>query len=328
MMTRQLLPLSFTLAAAALMTLILGFLSVAEAGRHVRPVVTVNGPTVTLGDLFDHAPGDAWANVTVSEAPAPGETARMRIFDVAVAARKAGLVWDQATAPSTITLKRSSYPVPMESIEQIIAEALPPATDGGSWEVKLNNPRLSVHLPLDSGTDAIDVSRVHFDDRSGSFNATLAIPLGNGASRAEILTGRLVEMIHVPVLKTALADGEIIRERHIGWQKVQARRVNRSVVASSKTLVGMAARRPLKAETPLRTTDIERPMMIEKGDQVTMIVRTGNLTLTAAGRALEAGGKGDLIRILNTATHTTVEGVVHSPRQVTIHANSRVAALD
>lgn len=328
MMTRQLLPLSFTLAAAALVTLVLGFLSVAEAGRHVRAVVTVNGPTVTLGDLFDHAPDDAWTQTEVSEAPAPGETARLRIFDVAVAARKAGLVWDQATAPGTITIKRSSYPVPIESVEQIIAEALPTAAGGGSWEIRLNNPRLSIHLPLESGTDAIDVRRIHFDDRSGSFNATLAVPLGNGAYREEILTGRLVEMTHIPVLKTALEGGEIIRENHIGWLKIPARRVNRSVIASSKPLIGMAARRPLRAETPLRNSDIERPMMVEKGDQVTMVVRTDAMTLTAAGRALEAGGKGDLIRVLNISTHTTVEGVVHSPRQVTIHAHNRVAALD
>jgi len=317
----------YLLTLAALFALAAGFADTAMAGRHVSPSVVVDGAKVTLGDLFDLSDNALWAQTVVTDAPTPGKTDSIRIHKVSAAARRAGMIWDEATAPMTITVKRASQPVPLDSLRDLLTAALPNGTMGRDWEMQLNNAQLSIHLPVDARMADIKVRRIYFDDRSGSFNATLTLPLGAGSSRDEVISGRLVEIAYVPVLKNSMRSGDIIRKGDLHWQKMEARRINRTIMTSFDDISGMAARRSLRADTPLRPTDLERPVVVEKGSTVTLIVNTGTMMLTATGRALENGALNDHIRVVNTSTHITVEGVVSSPRQVTINLNSRVAAL-
>lgn len=327
MMTRQILNISYFLAAAAAMVLAFGIANAANAGRHVKPSIAIDGPVVTLGDLFAHEPGAAWAGVRVADAPAPGEAGRIRTMDVATAARRAGLAWDHATAPHTIAVSRNSHTLSPEALESLLKAALPASVSGKGWEIQLNNRGAVIHLPIGFSARDIEVQRLYYDDRSQSFNASLAIPDGKGRRNEETVTGRLEEMAYIPVLNTSMSDGEVIRKRDIAWSKIPARKVNRNVVTSTDDLIGMAARRSLRAGTILRPNDIETPVMIEKGTLVTMAVTTDAMKLTATGRALEDGSRGDVIRLVNVSTHTTIEGVVVSPRQVTIQSAARVAAL-
>jgi flagella basal body P-ring formation protein FlgA len=317
----------YLLTLVTLFALAAGFADTAMAARHVSPSVVVDGYKVTLGDLFDLADNAQWAQTVVADAPAPGVTDSIRIHTVAAAARRAGMAWDEATAPMTITVTRASQPVSLDSIRDLLTAALPDGAMGRDWEMQLNNPRLAIHLPVNARVADIEVRRIYFDDRSGSFNATLALPLGDGASRDEVISGRLVEVTYVPVLKDSKRAGDIIRQGDLHWQKMEARRVNRNIMTSPDGITGMAARRSLRADTPIRPTDVERPVVVEKGSTVTLIVDTGAMMLTATGRALENGALNDHIRVVNTSTHITVEGVVSSPRQVTINLNSRIAAL-
>lgn len=317
----------YLLTLVAVVGLAAGFADGALAGRHINPSAVVDGPKVTLGDLFDLSDNAAWAQTVVADAPAPGETDSIRIHTVSAAARRAGMAWDEATAPMTISIERASQPVSPDSLRDLLTTALPDDAMGRDWEMQLNNSRLSVHLPVTSHVGDIEVRRIYFDDRSGSFNATLVLPLGNGSSRDEVVTGRLIEIAYIPVLKDSMRTGDIIRKGDIHWQKMEARRINRNIMTGLDDITGMAARRSLRADTPLRPTDLQRPVLVKKGSTVTLVVDTGAMVLTATGRALENGALDDRIRILNTSTHITVEGVVTSPRQVTVHLNSRVAAL-
>ncbi len=327
MIARQYFSISTLIAAAAALVLAFGIATGAQAARQITPSAVVDGPVVTLGNLFDHADGAAWADTAVANAPAPGETRLIHTIDVVAAARRAGLAWDASAAPRTITVTRSGQPVPLETLERILAAALPADVGGKNWQLQLNNQRMSLYLPTDCKPGDISVRRMYFDDRSGSFNATLVIPGDNGSHREATVTGRLIEMASVPVLGSPVSRGDLITRHDIHWIRIPARKVTRNVVASSQDIVGMTARRPLRADALIRPGDIEPPVLVKKGAMVTMVVATKAMTLTATGRALQKGSKGDLIRLVNISTHTTVEGVVVSTNRVAVHTNSRVAAL-
>ena len=49
------------------------------------------------------------------------------------------------------------------------------------------------------------------------------------------------------------------------------------------------------------------------------------MILTAQGRALQNGSKGDVIRILNAKTHKMIDGVVVNSGTVTVKPIGRVA---
>jgi flagella basal body P-ring formation protein FlgA len=50
--------------------------------------------------------------------------------------------------------------------------------------------------------------------------------------------------------------------------------------------------------------------------------------LTTRGKALESGGDGDAISVLNVETKRTIQGVVSGPNRVTIMSTMRRASRD
>ncbi len=59
---------------------------------------------------------------------------------------------------------------------------------------------------------------------------------------------------------------------------------------------------------------------------VTMTLETGQMQLTAQGRALDNGAAGDVVRIMNTSSNQVIEGVVQGLRTVSV--GTPRAALD
>lgn len=84
---------------------------------------------------------------------------------------------------------------------------------------------------------------------------------------------------------------------------------------------GLEAVRRLAAGAIVRSGDVMTPRLVRRGEPVTLTVRTGALTITAQGRALADGRRGDIVRVVTTGTNRTLEGAVDGPGAVRIAAN-------
>lgn len=82
--------------------------------------------------------------------------------------------------------------------------------------------------------------------------------------------------------------------------------------------IGMEARVVLYAGRPIRVGDIGPPAIVERNQIVTLYFRRGPLTIAADARAMDRGGVGDLLRVINLASRNTVTGVVHSDGTVRV----------
>jgi flagella basal body P-ring formation protein FlgA len=96
-------------------------------------------------------------------------------------------------------------------------------------------------------------------------------------------------------------------------------------VTDPKQLVGMTARRPLRANQMLRMSDIAMAPAIIRGSMVTLMVQTENMTLTTQGRALEDAAIGQPIRVLNTMSNKPLTGVVKDQTTVVIPVTGAMA---
>ena len=74
--------------------------------------------------------------------------------------------------------------------------------------------------------------------------------------------------------------------------------------------VGLEARVVLYAGRPIRPSDLGPPATVTRNQTVTLLYRSGGLTIATEGRALGRGGPGDAIRVMNTASRSTVTGTV------------------
>lgn len=58
----------------------------------------------------------------------------------------------------------------------------------------------------------------------------------------------------------------------------------------------------------MRPSDLGTPTLVERNQIVNLVYMSGTLTILADGRALTRGAEGDVIRVMNLASKTTVSG--------------------
>ncbi|HEX8418414.1 MAG TPA: flagellar basal body P-ring formation chaperone FlgA [Sphingomonas sp.] len=68
--------------------------------------------------------------------------------------------------------------------------------------------------------------------------------------------------------------------------------------------------RALPAGAVVRASDTITPRLVRRGEPVAINLRAHGLLIATGGRALSAGGMGDLVRVVATATNRTFDAVV------------------
>ena len=74
--------------------------------------------------------------------------------------------------------------------------------------------------------------------------------------------------------------------------------------------IGMETKVALAAAAPLPRAALAAPVVVKKGDLVTMMIETPVMRSSVAGEALEAGAVGGGIKVMNRASKQTVAGKV------------------
>lgn len=72
--------------------------------------------------------------------------------------------------------------------------------------------------------------------------------------------------------------------------------------------LGLEARVAIYAGKPLRLSDLGSPALVDRNQVVTLIYLAGGLAISTEGRAMGRGAEGEMIRVINLASRTTVSG--------------------
>lgn len=85
--------------------------------------------------------------------------------------------------------------------------------------------------------------------------------------------------------------------------------------------VGLEARVAIYAGRPIKASDLGPPALIDRNQIVSLSYQSGGLAILAEGRALARGGVGDVIRVMNLASRSTVSGRVAADGTVQVGPN-------
>lgn len=122
----------------------------------------------------------------------------------------------------------------------------------------------------------------------------------------------------VLVLIRDVSRGGIISADDLEWQTPKAAWGSR-VALGYDAVVGMEARRALKAGVPLQSADVKAPAVIRKGDPVTLVYATQGVRLTVDGVAQADAARGDSLRVLNTYSKRTIDAVASGPGEARVN---------
>lgn len=74
--------------------------------------------------------------------------------------------------------------------------------------------------------------------------------------------------------------------------------------------VGQEARVAIYAGRPVRAQYLGAPALVDRNQLVSLIFLSGGLAISTEGRALARGAEGEVIRVMNLGSRTTVSGRV------------------
>jgi len=117
---------------------------------------------------------------------------------------------------------------------------------------------------------------------------------------------QMVRQVQVPVVARDINRGETIDAKDITYVSMNDTDVVANVLMDEEAIVGRLTKHPIRAGQTLRGFDIFRPTAVERGKLVTIVWSTAAMNLTAQGLAQQPGGIGDVIRVTNSKSKTSV----------------------
>lgn len=292
------------------------FLLTANAfAMSLKPDTVLKGDVITLGDIFYDPPHDA--DKVLGPAPRPGSEMVLDAQALTQVAMALNLPWRPATGAEHISLSRSATLIEESRIKDALKSALAQKGMPGTFDLIFAAGAGDMILPDDQPA-SFDITSLSFDLEKRTFKAALAAPNVQKPLIRNEISGSIEQIIAVPVLKDSLSNGAIIGPRDIDTINVPARQINSQTVLDANNIIGMTPRRTVVAGTPVKAEDLAAPQIIQRGKTVLMVYKNGPLTLTAQGKALDNGAKGDVVRVVNASTNRSLQAVAVAENEVEV----------
>lgn len=128
----------------------------------------------------------------------------------------------------------------------------------------------------------------------------------------------VAETLSIPVLARPVARGEVIAFSDLKDGNLDKKRLIGGMATDSAEIVGQMAKRSLSPGQPIMIRDVMPPLLVKKGDIVTIALDNPMMKITAQGKALDDGAKDQTVRILNTTSKRVIEATVTQTGRVTV----------
>ncbi len=295
----------------------------ADAAGILRPNVLVDSDVIKLGDLFDDA--GTQADTPVARAPAPGRRVTVDSDWLMRIARANGLDWRANSSFDQAVIERASQTITHDQIENELASAL--SSQQGlpdHAEIELSNRVMQITVPTGAPA-SVAVRDLFYDNRYKRFTATIEAPADQPNAQRVRVSGRVFNTIEVPVIGHGINRGEVIRASDLTFIRVREDSLRRDILTDADQVIGMAPRQSLRNGQMLSASDLQKPIAVQRGALVTMVLKYGTMALSTQGRAQEQGSVGDTIRVMNTHSNQIVQAKIESSETVSVPLMAGVA---
>lgn len=137
-------------------------------------------------------------------------------------------------------------------------------------------------------------------------------PAGAEASSPAAARGN----VEVLTYSRNLAAGEIVQPADLVWGKAAAAPAD--APSDAEAIIGMAAKRALRAGAAVAARDVGAAQVIKMGDIITVTYEDGGISLSLQGRAMANAGVGETLNVQNTTSKKIVQALVTAPGQAVV----------
>jgi len=103
-----------------------------------------------------------------------------------------------------------------------------------------------------------------------------------------------------------LKKGEIIEEDDLYLARKNISHLSSKTLTDTGKTVGLMLKHTIKKDTCIKEWMLEKPLVVKRGDMITILAESGALRMTAPGRVLAKGHMGELIRVQNSMSKKVI----------------------
>jgi len=299
------------LAIALALTTCLATTALAAAMPKTESIVT--GDQITLGDVFDGVTADA--SHYLAPAPEQGKTVTLGTYDLQRISDAFNLGWKPDGDGAHVVIRRGSDGIDNMDVQAALEKKFAQLMQGQKFDLELSDRSVGFNIP-ETADKTVMVEKLNYDAVNSTFRATIAAAAAPDL-RKEV-SGHYYPVSRIPVLKTPLRPGDVISADDIDYIDMRSTDIASSMITEASNLIGQTPRRGVSAMKPLMLSDVKLPIIVKKGDLVTMVLKNNLLSLTAQGRAMDNGAAGDAIRVMNSTSKQVIDAIVTGSQTVSI----------
>lgn len=122
--------------------------------------------------------------------------------------------------------------------------------------------------------------------------------------------------VEVLTYARSLAAGEIVQAQDLVWGKAAAAPAD--APGDAEAVIGLAARRPLRAGSAVSGRDVASPQVIKAGELITVAYEDGGISLSLQGKAMASASLGETFAVQNIASRKVIQAVASGPGQAMV----------
>lgn len=186
-----------------------------------------------------------------------------------------------------------------------------PTPDAGRTKVEANNldPRMVAK-------QCANEPQISFASNSGLESyTTVEIRCTSPTQWRTYVPVRIYRYQSIVASAAPMSPGHLVTEADIMLKEVDVNRVRANVFTAIDDVVGARIKKRIRSGQPLEVSDT---CLVCSGEKVTIVAKSKALTITATGKALADGLKGESVTVKNARSNKALEAVVSGLNEVTV----------
>jgi len=151
--------------------------------------------------------------------------------------------------------------------------------------------------------------------RQGATTAPAVPSTGSSVLAARATAPRAGATAEVLTYARSLSAGDVIQPEDVSWTTVQSHLVPSGAPQDADQVIGLSAKRALRAGGAVAARDLASPQVIARNDMVEVAFISGGVRLTVTGKATRNAAVGEPVPVLNLTSNRTIDAVATGPGQ-------------
>lgn len=276
--------------------------------------VTVEGKRLSLLDLCDQAGLSADWKKLLSQTdlgPAPRIGKGKEIYSHQVRElldrlfREHGIAGEKVKVhlPERISVVRAVSQLQPEEVERLFRDFIYNKTTWNHEDISIQQIQYPTLPALPTGEVEHQINTSPQEDFLGDVTLSIKFLVAGEEAATLRVSGEVKLYRDVVHTRRQLDRNEVVGEEDIVMQRVDVTDHPERFVTDPSQVVGKRVLSRLKAGQKVSLRDIDQPIAIKRGEEVTIIYEEDLIRLTARGEAREDGSIGEKIRVKNIDTN-------------------------